>query len=173
MIFLRLAQAAAICAVSWFLWKYFRQIVIKSPLDNIPGPPPGSFLYGQSESDTACTSEADILAIYSVNTGNLRQILPKDGWGFIQHLTETYPGVARLTGPLGVRFLSICVMSPNSLDTAVLSAPYVVCVRPDGHAHDRREGSVCLRGNQMVHQVRMAGEYSRWSLHIEHSGSIF
>ena len=43
-----LLQAFVICAVSWVLWKYFRQVVVKSPLDNIPGPPSQSFLYGKS-----------------------------------------------------------------------------------------------------------------------------
>ena len=44
-----IAQAAAICAISWVLWKYFRQFFVKSPLDNIPGPPSGSWLYGKSQ----------------------------------------------------------------------------------------------------------------------------
>ena len=36
-------------------------------------------------------------------TGNLRQILNKNGWNFIQDLTDNYPGIAKLNGPLGVR----------------------------------------------------------------------
>ena len=42
-----LLQGTVICSVSWLLWKYFRQLVVKSPLDNIPGPPSHSFLYGE------------------------------------------------------------------------------------------------------------------------------
>ena len=42
-----LLQGLAVCVALWVLWKYFRQIVVKSPLDNIPGPPTGSLLYGK------------------------------------------------------------------------------------------------------------------------------
>ncbi|KAI0760472.1 cytochrome P450 [Fomes fomentarius] len=77
-------QAVAICFLSWFLWKYLRQIVVRTPLDNIPGPLTKSFLYG-----------------------NLRQLLDRNGWGFIEHLTDCYPGIARLSGPLGHRMLYV------------------------------------------------------------------
>lgn len=39
-------EGLVISSVCWFLWKYFRQAFVKSSLDNIPGPPAGSFLYG-------------------------------------------------------------------------------------------------------------------------------
>ena len=42
-----LLEGVLICSVTWFLWKYFRQVFVKSPLDNIPGPPAKSFLYGE------------------------------------------------------------------------------------------------------------------------------
>ncbi|RPD54881.1 cytochrome P450 [Lentinus tigrinus ALCF2SS1-6] len=85
MISLLLLQSAAICGVSWLLWKYFRQLVVRSPLDNIPGPRSQSFLYG-----------------------NLEQLLHRrDGWGFLRHLTDSYPGVAKLHGPLGHRMLYV------------------------------------------------------------------
>ncbi|EJF60519.1 cytochrome P450 [Dichomitus squalens LYAD-421 SS1] len=83
-------QVAVICTISWVLWKYFRQYFVKSPLDNIPGPSSGSWLYG-----------------------NLRQILHKDGWDFIQHLTDRYPGIAKLHGPFGHRMLY--VFDPTAL----------------------------------------------------------
>ena len=38
---LALALAAA-------LWKFFKQLVLSSPLDNIPGPPADSLVYGES-----------------------------------------------------------------------------------------------------------------------------
>lgn len=41
-----LLQGAVICSVLWFLWRLSRQIVVKSPLDNVPGLPSPSFLYG-------------------------------------------------------------------------------------------------------------------------------
>ncbi|TBU21584.1 cytochrome P450 [Dichomitus squalens] len=77
-------QAAVTCVVCWVLWKYFRQFFVRSPLDNIPGPPSGSWPYG-----------------------NLKQILNKNGWDFIQHLTDSYPGIVKLHGPLGHRMLYV------------------------------------------------------------------
>lgn len=52
-----LSQAALICGFSWLLWKYFRQVFIKSPLDNIPGPPRESFLFGEiiENGETRCS----------------------------------------------------------------------------------------------------------------------
>ncbi|KAI0716897.1 cytochrome P450 [Earliella scabrosa] len=103
-----LLQGLAVCVALWILWKYFRQIVVKSPLDNIPGPPTGSLLYG-----------------------NLRQILDKNGWDFIQHLTDAYPGVARLSGPLGVRvtvapeYRMLYVFDPAALHTIVVKEQHV------------------------------------------------
>ncbi|KAI0760700.1 cytochrome P450 [Fomes fomentarius] len=95
-----LFQATIIGAVTWFLWKYFRQIVVTSPLDNVPGPPSGSFLYG-----------------------NLRQVLHKSGWGFIQHLTDTYPGVVKLRGPFGHRMLYI--FDPVALHHVVVKDQHI------------------------------------------------
>ena len=41
-----LLQSALICGITWFTWKFFRQFVVKSDLDNVPGLPSPSFLYG-------------------------------------------------------------------------------------------------------------------------------
>ncbi|RDX45100.1 cytochrome P450 [Lentinus brumalis] len=80
-----LFQASVLLIAAAVLWKYLKQLVLRSPLDNIPGPPSSSFLYG-----------------------NLRQLIsPKYGWGFVEHLTESYPGVACLRGPLGNRLLYV------------------------------------------------------------------
>ena len=43
-----LLESALICAVTWTLWNYFRQMCVKSPLDNIPGPPSPSWMSGKS-----------------------------------------------------------------------------------------------------------------------------
>ena len=44
----KVLQAIVVSALSWVLWKYFRQFFVSSPLDNIPGPPAGSWVYGAS-----------------------------------------------------------------------------------------------------------------------------
>ncbi|KAI0718780.1 cytochrome P450 [Cerioporus squamosus] len=93
-------QGLAICSASWFLWKYFRQVVVKSPLDNIPGPPSGSFLYG-----------------------NYKQILDRNGWGFLSYLTDSYPGIAKLYGPLGRRILY--VFDPTAMHNIIVKDQYI------------------------------------------------
>ncbi|KAM5533780.1 hypothetical protein V8D89_012555 [Ganoderma adspersum] len=94
-----LLQGAVICSVTWFLWKYFRQVFVKSPLDNLPGPPAESFLYG-----------------------NLRQVLDKNGWGFLKSL-ESYDGVVKLHGPLGHRMLY--VFDPTAMHNIIVKDQYI------------------------------------------------
>ncbi|KAI1784550.1 cytochrome P450 [Ganoderma leucocontextum] len=94
-----LLEGAIICAVTWFLWKYFRQAFVKSPLDNLPGPSAESFLYG-----------------------NLRQILDKNGWDFLKKL-EAYDGVVKLHGPLGHRMLY--VFDPTAMHNIIVKDQYV------------------------------------------------
>nr|BED42974.1 cytochrome P450 monooxygenase [Trametes versicolor] len=79
-----LSQACLVGGFTWCLWKCFGQALVKSPLDNIPGPPRESFLYG-----------------------NLRQMLERHAWPVYERLTETYPGIAKLAGPLGTRMLYV------------------------------------------------------------------
>ncbi|KAL1947082.1 hypothetical protein VTO73DRAFT_14043 [Trametes versicolor] len=95
-----IAQAVALSGVLWFLWKYCKQVFLKSPLDNIPGPPRDSFLYG-----------------------NLKQILHRHAWPVYDALTETYPGVLRLAGPLGHRILY--VFDPVALHSVIVKDQYV------------------------------------------------
>ncbi|KAI0355248.1 cytochrome P450 [Trametes cingulata] len=98
-----LAQAAVICGVSWFLWKYFRQIFVKSPLDNIPGPP----------------SQSSLLSY----AGHLQQMLDRHAWPMYKYLTDSYKGVVRLAGPLGHRMLY--VFDPVALHSVIVKNQYV------------------------------------------------
>ncbi|KAM5543445.1 hypothetical protein V8D89_002696 [Ganoderma adspersum] len=93
-------QAVVVSAVSWVLWKYFRQFFVSSSLDNIPGPAAGSWVYG-----------------------NLKQVLNKNGWDFIQDLTDNYPGIVKLHGPLGHRMLY--VFEPNALHHIVVKDQHI------------------------------------------------
>ena len=94
-------QVTIVSAVSWVLWKYFRQFFLSSPLDNIPGPPSRSWLYGVSDILRVVQGAGSCLTYL---LGNLKQILAKDGWDFIQHLTDDYTaGIVKLDGLLGVR----------------------------------------------------------------------
>ena len=98
---LTILQSAIICSSCWFLWKYLRQIVVKSPLDNIPGPPSDSFFYGEHPPNPHL-----IYPCLTYIAGHLGRLLDRNGWAFLRHLTDSYNGVAKLHGPLGVSFLS-------------------------------------------------------------------
>ena len=74
-----LVQGAIICSATWVLWKFFRQWVVKSPLDNIPGPERTTFLQG-----------------------NLTALFDRHGWQFHHELATRFPGVAKYYGPFGV-----------------------------------------------------------------------
>ncbi|KAM5537528.1 hypothetical protein V8D89_008855 [Ganoderma adspersum] len=77
-------QAILICTSTWFLWRFFRQSVVKSNLDNIPGPASPSFLYG-----------------------HIQKLRDKQGWAFHEELAEKYPAVVRLAAPLGRKLLFV------------------------------------------------------------------
>ena len=84
--------------------------------------------------------------------GNLRQILHRDGWGFIQHLTDTYPGIAKLHGAFGVRLKHPSVAVGISL-RLVCTASYSVRLRPRRIAPHRSQGSTHFRGALLDHEV--------------------
>ncbi|RPD61500.1 cytochrome P450 [Lentinus tigrinus ALCF2SS1-6] len=107
-------EVFVICSASWLLWKYFRQVVVKSPLDNIPGPSTGSFLYG-----------------------NYKQLVGRDGWDFLRHLIDSYPGIAKLHGPLGHRMLY--VFDPVALHNIIVK---------DQHVYE--EAAWFIKTNQIV-----------------------
>ncbi|KAI0628909.1 cytochrome P450 [Trametes polyzona] len=94
------ALIAVFCGIVWLFWKAFGHIFVKSPLDNIPGPPRESFLYG-----------------------SLKQMLDRHAWPLYTHLTDSYPGIVRLAGPLGHRILY--VFDPVALHSIIVKDQYV------------------------------------------------
>ncbi|KAI0754283.1 cytochrome P450 [Daedaleopsis nitida] len=100
--FALLLQGVAISLATWLLWKYFRQIVVKSPLDNVPGPAicNESYLYG-----------------------HLQHLVDSNGWDFIHNLTESYNGIVKLQGPLGHRMLY--VFDPVAMHNIVVKDQYI------------------------------------------------
>ncbi|KAH9885122.1 cytochrome P450 [Cubamyces lactineus] len=95
-----LLPGAVIGGVSWFLWKFFRHILCKSPLDNIPGPRSDGFLYG-----------------------NFMQMLDRHAAPMYDYLTDTYRGIVRLAAPLGHR--SLYVYDPVALHTILLKDQHI------------------------------------------------
>ncbi|KAL1948949.1 hypothetical protein VTO73DRAFT_10755 [Trametes versicolor] len=73
-----LLQAVFACGTIWCLWKAIRRLVIKSDLDNLPGPPSPSFVYG-----------------------HIKQLYDRQSFKFHRSLGETYGPVVRLRDRFG------------------------------------------------------------------------
>ena len=102
-------ESAAICAVTWTLWKYFRQVFVKNHLDNIPGPPCPSWITGECNSIRTlyCILRRSglwiMLDAHSLPLpGNLPQLVNRQGMPFYRDLIENYEPVVRLQGAHGV-----------------------------------------------------------------------
>ncbi|KZT70661.1 cytochrome P450 [Daedalea quercina L-15889] len=79
-----LFQSLALLAVTWLLWKLLQRALAKSPLDNIPGPSPESFIQG-----------------------NYAQIYHRQGWDFHSRLWRDYGPVVKLHVSFGTPCLYI------------------------------------------------------------------
>ncbi|KAH9857411.1 cytochrome P450 [Lenzites betulinus] len=93
-------QSTALCGIVWLAWKCLKHVFNKSPLDNIPGLPRKSLLYG-----------------------NLKQVLERDAWPIYDTITENYSGALKLAGPLGQRILY--VFDPIALHTIILKDQHI------------------------------------------------
>ncbi|KAL1712903.1 cytochrome P450 [Schizophyllum commune] len=65
-------------------WRFLQRFVVRTPLDNIPGPAPASFM-----------------------TGNFKQLFSVNGWAFHERLASQYGPSVRLTGAMGERILYV------------------------------------------------------------------
>ena len=79
-------------------WKAKR----KNPLEDLPGPPPESFLLGTNHSKLLefVTTEKHL-------TGNLRQLMREQVGCYDVKLQDGYGMVARIKAPFGVRFTAV------------------------------------------------------------------
>ncbi|KAH9852301.1 cytochrome P450 [Lenzites betulinus] len=98
--FTTLLQSVLICAVTYSLWRYFRQVFVKGPLDNIPGPPSPSWM-----------------------TGNLPQMFDKQGMPFYYDLIDKYGPVVKLHGAYGRKILY--VFDPRAMHSIVVKDQYM------------------------------------------------
>ncbi|KAF8807043.1 cytochrome P450 [Phlegmacium glaucopus] len=71
-------QAVIFCAISYVTWKVLRQFLVKSALDNLPGPPSQSFLFGV-----------------------FPQFFSIKGWEFHKEIAQKYGSVMKLKAVLG------------------------------------------------------------------------
>lgn len=96
-------QASLLCMFLWVLWRALKQIVVRHPLDNIPGPPPQSYLWG-----TFCFRPSDGYLVFIrglISAGNFKQIFNPQSWAFHQSLVDQYGGVVKIYGAFSVRKL--------------------------------------------------------------------
>ncbi|KAM5540052.1 hypothetical protein V8D89_006192 [Ganoderma adspersum] len=68
----------------YFVWLLLRNYLVRSPLDKIPGPPPGSIVWG-----------------------NIFQIFNHNSWPYLDNLIETYGPLAKFQGSFGIRMLHV------------------------------------------------------------------
>ena len=116
------AQATLVCGGVWLFWKLVRRFVVKTTLDNLPGPESPSFLYGACQVFTYSGSHSRMTL-----AGNLKQIYNKQGWDFHRELGEKYGPVSRLHGKFGVRPLAILAYR-DCLQVDLISKRYYTCM---------------------------------------------
>ena len=77
--------AVVALAVGRVLWRVLSRYLLRSPLDNIPGPPPESILSGERASVGVVVREADhVLTV----AGNFRQMFSPTAWAFHDKLAD-------------------------------------------------------------------------------------
>ncbi|KAF8896612.1 cytochrome P450 [Infundibulicybe gibba] len=97
---LLLLKTLALYSCAKLVWSLLRRFLVKTDLDNIPGPPSPS-----------------------IWTGNFRQIFNFDGWDFHKSIAQTYGVVSRVSGPLGEKQLYI--FDPKALHHIVVKDQYI------------------------------------------------
>ncbi|KAI0370635.1 cytochrome P450 [Pilatotrama ljubarskyi] len=95
-----LGPVSLICALSWLLWKILRSYVVGGVLDNLPGPPSPSFVYG-----------------------NLKQLYDRRGWNFHREIGEHYGPAVKLHGKFGKKILY--VFDPRAMHHIAVKEQYI------------------------------------------------
>ena len=93
-------QASLFYIFLWVLWGALKQFVVRHPLDDIPGPPPQSYLWGKF-----CfrPSGGHLVFIRGlVLAGNFKQMFNPQSWAFHQNLVDQYGGIAKIYGTFAV-----------------------------------------------------------------------
>ncbi|RDB25856.1 hypothetical protein Hypma_006832 [Hypsizygus marmoreus] len=88
-------QSLLLCFVSWGFWRLLRRLVIKTGLDNVAGPPSGSFI-----------------------KGNFAQLFDINAWKFHQEIAEQFGRVVGIHGPFGTK--QLYVFDPKALHHIVI-----------------------------------------------------
>ena len=92
-----LSRGIIISVVSWVLWRIVRPLVVKSPLDNIPGPPPKSSWRGNCIHSTLM-----VYILITFATGHLPELFSRHGWGLQDNIDKENKAVVKLIGMFNV-----------------------------------------------------------------------
>ena len=92
-----LSEFVFLAAALYFSWSFLRPFIVKSPLDNLPGPPSPSFIGGKFPSLRKFSHPN------SVSPGNLQQYIARQCWDFREEIQRKYGRVVLLHGLFGVR----------------------------------------------------------------------
>ncbi|KAL6306629.1 cytochrome P450 monooxygenase [Sparassis latifolia] len=95
-----LLQALLIAGTTWTLWLCVRRLLVKSPLDNLLGPPSNSFWFG-----------------------HLSRFMTRHGWEFQMDVAQNYGPVVNLKGFLGQPILY--VYDPKALHNIIVKDHYI------------------------------------------------
>ncbi|KAI0342141.1 cytochrome P450 [Trametopsis cervina] len=95
-----LIPVALVGGTVWALWLAFRAYLLKSPLDNVPGP-----------------------TRTSLTQGNLGDLFNRYGWDYHDRIATQYPGVAKYHGPFGTR--GLYVWDPQALHNIVIKEQHI------------------------------------------------
>ncbi|KAF8150633.1 cytochrome P450 [Crassisporium funariophilum] len=93
-------RTAALCAVSWALWRILQSFVVKSALDNLPGPPS-----------------------LSLFKGVFPQVFNINAWDFHKQIAEKYGSVIKIKAMLGEN--QLYVFDPKALHHIVVKDQYI------------------------------------------------
>lgn len=97
---LSITQGLAFCIGSWILWRTLKARFTSSPLDNIRGPPPQSYIAGSRF--LIAQLETHILT-FGPPLGNYAQLYDRQGWDFHKRVWAQYGTVAKIHAAFSVR----------------------------------------------------------------------
>jgi hypothetical protein len=80
-----LLQVVIVSAISHALWKLLQRFFFKSALDNIPGPPSQSFLFGDFLESLILQSA---LLLFTSSPGVFPQVFNPKGWDFQKDIVQ-------------------------------------------------------------------------------------
>jgi hypothetical protein len=80
---LLITQGIIAYAIFWCCWRILRRLIVKTNLDNVPGPASDSFLTGECRFVFQYS-----LHVQSICIGNFSQIVGINAWGFHKELAQ-------------------------------------------------------------------------------------